>query len=162
MRFKADNLNKLKNLCSKEIGEKIKVFQFYIVPYVLYVCKLTNKLLQKCQNINNSNAFSCSYVNNFKDKVSLNSYLENKSYIVGYEPTQFDTELFLSLNEDVLLQFKNQYPHLWRWFVHIKSFGAEICDFPKCKEVRDEFFHTKTLCLSMTACIYVTVGSKSY
>lgn len=73
---------------------------------------------------------------NVNDKNVLNSHLEDKSYICGFEPTQIDTKVFSSIDENFLVSKKHNYPHLWRWYLHIKSFAAGINDFPVFDKVR--------------------------
>ncbi|KAK3753303.1 hypothetical protein QZH41_015246 [Actinostola sp. cb2023] len=61
---------------------------------------------------------------------ALNTFLQDRSYIEGYVPSQADTAVFESMNgspEDVL-------PHALRWYSHIASYGAEKTSFPGDKD----------------------------
>ena len=51
----------------------------------------------------------------------LNKYLEEKSYIAGYELSQSDFETFSKLPKPP----SASYPHALRWYNHIKSFSKE-------------------------------------
>ncbi|XP_018332487.1 elongation factor 1-beta'-like [Agrilus planipennis] len=57
----------------------------------------------------------------------LNSYLEDKSYLSGYQPTQVDIQTLNSIGKAPGANF----PHALRWYTHIKSFTqAEQKNFP--------------------------------
>ncbi|KAK9701040.1 EF-1 guanine nucleotide exchange domain [Popillia japonica] len=49
----------------------------------------------------------------------FNSYLEDKSYIYGFIPTQADVDTFKSLKKIPA----GSYPHALRWYNHISSFS---------------------------------------
>jgi len=57
---------------------------------------------------------------------ALNDYLQDKSYIEGYQPSQADTATFGKLAG---LPGKD-YINVLRWYNHINSFGAEKASFP--------------------------------
>jgi elongation factor 1-beta len=61
------------------------------------------------------------------DKVDvLNGYLEDKSYIEGYTPSQADAVVFKAYSAAPA----DKYPHALRWYKHISSFAAAIAQFP--------------------------------
>ncbi|KAJ8959607.1 hypothetical protein NQ318_021793 [Aromia moschata] len=51
----------------------------------------------------------------------LNSFLEDKSYISGYSPSQADIDAVNQLAKSPAANF----PHVLRWYNHIKSFSAD-------------------------------------
>lgn len=56
----------------------------------------------------------------------LNSFLSDRSYVNGFRPSQADTYLFETLDtcpSDI-------FPHVYRWYRHIASFGMERKNFP--------------------------------
>jgi len=57
----------------------------------------------------------------------LNSWLETRSYIVGYAPSQADVASFkaLSASPDA-----SKYPHAARWYKHIASYSDEFATLP--------------------------------
>lgn len=56
----------------------------------------------------------------------LNDYLQDRSYIDGYQPSQADTSVF-----DKLAGLPgNDYINVLRWYNHINSYGAEKASFP--------------------------------
>lgn len=57
---------------------------------------------------------------------ALNAYLENKSYIEGYVPSQGDTVVFEAITQAPPADL----PHALRWYNHISSYGAEKASFP--------------------------------
>jgi elongation factor 1-beta len=59
----------------------------------------------------------------------LNDYLEDKSYIEGYQPSQADTTVFNSISSAP----SSEYTHVLRWFNHIKSYGDSKNSFPAQK-----------------------------
>ncbi|KRT86450.1 hypothetical protein AMK59_958, partial [Oryctes borbonicus] len=52
----------------------------------------------------------------------LNSYLEDKSYISGFVPSQADIDTLRSITK---APPADNYPHAARWYNHIKSFSPE-------------------------------------
>nr|CAD7452933.1 unnamed protein product [Timema tahoe] len=106
LRHKADNWNKLKNLCSKEVGEKMKS-------------------LGRKKTDNNHVVQYPSFHLAFGDLTTdgglcaLDKYLVDRSYVEGYAPTKLDVELF----EMVKSEPPRTHPHAQRWFRHIHSFG---------------------------------------
>ncbi|KXS10905.1 hypothetical protein M427DRAFT_103066 [Gonapodya prolifera JEL478] len=61
---------------------------------------------------------------------SLNAWLESRSYIAGWTPTQADESTFNALKK---IPDESQYPHASRWYNHIASFGAAKSQFPGAK-----------------------------
>uniref|UniRef100_A0A1D1Y4L3 Elongation factor 1-beta n=1 Tax=Anthurium amnicola TaxID=1678845 RepID=A0A1D1Y4L3_9ARAE len=51
---------------------------------------------------------------------ALNTYLEDKSYISGYEPTQADVSVFTDVGK---APDSTKYPHAARWYAHISSYS---------------------------------------
>ncbi|CAG8601540.1 249_t:CDS:2, partial [Acaulospora morrowiae] len=58
----------------------------------------------------------------------LNSYLEDKSYIEGYEPSQADVSVFKALNHKVPVSEK--FPYAARWYHHIASYSDGFSALP--------------------------------
>ncbi|XP_037089211.1 elongation factor 1-beta-like [Pollicipes pollicipes] len=56
----------------------------------------------------------------------LNGYLADKSYIVGYSPSQEDTAAFEAMKGAPPAGL----PHLLRWYTQISSYGSERSKFP--------------------------------
>ncbi|CAG8544103.1 4028_t:CDS:2, partial [Diversispora eburnea] len=59
---------------------------------------------------------------------ALNSYLEGKSYIESYSPSQADVAVFKALNHKV--PDHSKYPHAARWYNHIASYSEEFSSLP--------------------------------
>lgn len=57
----------------------------------------------------------------------LNSHLGQNSYITGVEPTQDDVQVLQNLKD---APDSKKWPHISRWYLHIKSFGDKSKDFP--------------------------------
>jgi elongation factor 1-beta len=57
----------------------------------------------------------------------LNEHLKTRSYIQSYQATQLDGSTYGQLKN---APSAKDYPHLSRWYNHIKSFGAGISQFP--------------------------------
>ncbi|QSL65506.1 hypothetical protein MERGE_002819 [Pneumocystis wakefieldiae] len=57
----------------------------------------------------------------------LNKFFQDKSYIVGYTPSQADVSLFLEIKE---LPLADKYPNLARWYIHICSYTLEFESLP--------------------------------
>ena len=55
---------------------------------------------------------------------SVENHLESNSYLIGYEPSQFDKEACKGLKTR---KFENwqDFPNLQRWFSHIDSFTVD-------------------------------------
>ncbi|CAG0898528.1 unnamed protein product [Darwinula stevensoni] len=69
---------------------------------------------------------------------ALNKYLEDKSYIEGYVPSQADVTVFDALGGTCPQADKFPYAH--RWFKHIKSYNSgEKSKFPGVKKPLDSF-----------------------
>ncbi|KAG9292852.1 hypothetical protein G9A89_016214 [Geosiphon pyriformis] len=58
----------------------------------------------------------------------LNGFLEERSYIQGYEPTQADVAVFKALNGKV--PNAEKYPHAARWYHQIASYSHEFDSLP--------------------------------
>ncbi|XP_041365765.1 elongation factor 1-beta-like [Gigantopelta aegis] len=56
---------------------------------------------------------------------ALNSFLADRSYIEGYEPTQADAVIFSALTGAP----PSSLPHALRWWNHINSYGSEKAKF---------------------------------
>jgi len=52
---------------------------------------------------------------------SLNEYLEDRSYVEGYQPSQADIAVFDALGKAP----SSSTPHVLRWYNHIKSYNKE-------------------------------------
>ncbi|XP_069166967.1 asparagine--tRNA ligase, cytoplasmic isoform X2 [Procambarus clarkii] len=63
----------------------------------------------------------------------LDEHLSQSSYIVGHVPTQADTVVYNRVGGASPLNgpIPSSYPHFMRWWKHIKSFGANLKDFPQ-------------------------------
>ncbi|XP_064614140.1 elongation factor 1-beta-like [Liolophura sinensis] len=61
---------------------------------------------------------------------ALNSYLEDRSYIEGYVPSQADAVVFDALSSAPPANLM----HALRWYNHIKSYGSEKSSFPGQKK----------------------------
>ncbi|XP_065338734.1 probable serine--tRNA ligase, cytoplasmic isoform X1 [Cloeon dipterum] len=113
LRHKADTWNKLKNVCSKEIGEKMKknrksnTEEKKTAPEPDLVAELKKSGLSQ-----------------------LNIHLSENSYIQFHEPTMADYEMFKHVKT---LPYKD-WPNITRWMTHIESFGEEAKNFPQKKE----------------------------
>merc|ERR1711931_589037 len=60
-----------------------------------------------------------SRMGNLKDLKTLNSHLEDKSYIEGYTPSLADTTVFDALGSSP----SSDYSHALRWYKQIQSYG---------------------------------------
>jgi len=58
---------------------------------------------------------------------ALNSYLETRSYIVGYSPSQADVTIFKALSGS---PDGDKYPHAARWYKHIASHQSDFETLP--------------------------------
>ncbi|KAG4304484.1 hypothetical protein PORY_002194 [Pneumocystis oryctolagi] len=57
----------------------------------------------------------------------LNIFLQDKSYIEGYTPSQADVSVFNEVNQ---LPSVSKFPHVARWYTHIKSYDQEYSLLP--------------------------------
>ncbi|KAI6112053.1 hypothetical protein EV401DRAFT_234253 [Pisolithus croceorrhizus] len=57
---------------------------------------------------------------------ALEAHLVTRSYIEGYAPSQADVHVFKLVTQPI----GSQYPHITRWFAHIKSYSAEHDTLP--------------------------------
>merc|ERR1712025_1429337 len=115
-RFKADNLNKLKNLASKAYGELMK--------------KERKKGGEKQEATHSSPKLS--FETNFAVEENLakfDKYMQDRSYVQGFEPTSLDSFVFEILEKTQ--PDKSKYSNAFRWFVHIQSFGHNRNQFEK-------------------------------
>jgi len=118
-RFDADNLNKLKNMASKVIGEKMKKSRQdkkgggessveracgdYGLPFAL-----------------------ASLCTGAEGLATMNKHLTARSYLDGYSPSVVDAQAFEHVMKNSLLQDSpKSYPNVYRWSLHIKSFKPE-------------------------------------
>ena len=67
---------------------------------------------------------------------ALNAFLEDKSYIDGYTPSQADVSVFEAIEST---PDAGAYPHVSRWYNHIASFGDSSTLFPGDKKAISEF-----------------------
>jgi len=65
----------------------------------------------------------------------LNDYLENRSYIEGYNASQSDTLVFEAIGSSP----DSKFVHLKRWFTQINSYGNERKQFPGLKKTLADF-----------------------
>ncbi|XP_049780632.1 serine--tRNA ligase, cytoplasmic isoform X1 [Schistocerca gregaria] len=117
LRHQLDNLNKLKNLCNKVIGEKMKkggVVKGGDAKNASIEKKV--KLQQMCNS----------------GLGSLNDILSEWSYIYSFIPTQDDVYVFKTFTSPP----PDSFPHLQRWYHHIASFGDACKAFPT-REARE-------------------------
>ncbi|GBB94687.1 hypothetical protein RclHR1_00240035 [Rhizophagus clarus] len=61
---------------------------------------------------------------------ALNTFLQDKSYIEGYEPSQADVAVFEALN----CPDSTKYPHAARWYNHIASYSDSFNSLPGTKK----------------------------
>jgi elongation factor 1-beta len=57
----------------------------------------------------------------------LNSWLQTRSYIAGYTPSQADVVSFKALKAQPAVE---KYPHAYRWYNHVKSYDADFSTLP--------------------------------
>ncbi|XP_069694118.1 serine--tRNA ligase, cytoplasmic isoform X2 [Periplaneta americana] len=65
------------------------------------------------------------------DMTYLNNFLSDKSYVMGYIPSQADMILFEAIKDPPLLS----HPHALRWYNHIESYGDGRKHFPVSKKM---------------------------
>merc|ERR1712013_605096 len=121
-RFKADNLNKLKNAASKAIGELMK------------------KERKKGGDNKNSAPSSPNipFETNFEVDENLarfDQYMQAHSYVQGYTPTVLDNLVFEKFGKSE--PDENRYFNARRWFVHIRSFGEGRKHFEKVEATNE-------------------------
>lgn len=56
----------------------------------------------------------------------LNTYIADKSYIVGYEASKADAAVYAAVGS---APSAAKYPHAARWFNHIASFKARFAQY---------------------------------
>jgi len=61
---------------------------------------------------------------------ALNTFLQDKSYIEGYEPSQADVAVFEALKRPDSTKF----PHASRWYSHIASYSDSFSSLPGTKK----------------------------
>ncbi|CAG8703580.1 8520_t:CDS:2, partial [Rhizophagus irregularis] len=61
---------------------------------------------------------------------TLNNFLQDKSYIESYEPSQADVAVFEALNRPD----STKYPHAARWYNHIASYSESFSSLPGTKK----------------------------
>uniref|UniRef100_A0A1B6HL33 serine--tRNA ligase n=2 Tax=Homalodisca liturata TaxID=320908 RepID=A0A1B6HL33_9HEMI len=98
-RHNGDTYNRLKNVCSKEIGDKMKKAKHRIVK--------DDKVTKKT------------------DLQSFNSHFAEFSYVDGFVPTMADTHLWERISKEYNSTEIDAFPYLYRWFHHMNSFGSE-------------------------------------
>merc|ERR1711976_1049856 len=112
-RFDADNFNKLKNMVSKVIGEKMKKCkgQPQEKPAKDSTADLPFSLddIDKCP------------VENLQ---ALDSHLESNSFLDGFEPSTLDKDTHLGLAKHKAVPW-TELINLERWFKHLNSYSDE-------------------------------------
>ena len=56
---------------------------------------------------------------------NLNDFLQDKSYIEGYAPSQNDAAVYKCIGKSF-----TEYPHVARWYKHISSFKESFNQLP--------------------------------
>ncbi|CAH1762718.1 16649_t:CDS:2 [Entrophospora sp. SA101] len=59
---------------------------------------------------------------------ALNTFLEDKSYIEGYEPSQADASVYEALKSKT--PNSKTYPHAARWYKHVSSYSSSFNSLP--------------------------------
>eukprot|EP00092_Neocalanus_flemingeri_P016229 GFUD01017572.1.p1 GENE.GFUD01017572.1~~GFUD01017572.1.p1 ORF type:complete len:589 (+),score=191.09 GFUD01017572.1:135-1901(+) len=116
-RFKADNYNKLKTIASKAIGE---------------LMKKERKKGGESKGEKTTSPFKLPFETNFESEENLKTFdqfLLERSYIQGFVPTLADTFVFGKFES--IEPEQNKFSNVWRWFVHIQSFGEARKEFEK-------------------------------
>lgn len=67
---------------------------------------------------------------------ALNSYLEDKSYIVGYTPSIADQIVYKAVTKS---PDASKYPYAFRWYKHITSYGNEMNSWTGEKKAAGEY-----------------------
>ena len=75
---------------------------------------------------NAPNSLQLGDLNTDRGLQQLNTFLGERSYIQGYQPSQADTVVYNSFDKAPT----TMYNHVLRWYNHIKSFGNEKGSFP--------------------------------
>jgi elongation factor 1-beta len=57
----------------------------------------------------------------------LNNWLQTRSYIIGFTPSQADVAVFKSLKD---APTPAKYPHVYRWYKHVASYESEFSSLP--------------------------------
>jgi len=73
----------------------------------------------------------------FSDLKQLEEHLSTRSYVEGYTPSQADVGVFTSLKT---APSASEYPHVARWYEHIKSWEAEHATLPGDKDAGAKLF----------------------
>ncbi|XP_057369293.1 probable serine--tRNA ligase, cytoplasmic isoform X1 [Daphnia carinata] len=107
LRFQLDQLNKLKNSASKEIGEKMKL-------------ERKKPPVPKSESLEARGAYQ--NLSSPQTLENLNSHLQSHSYIDGYTPCHLDVAIHASMPKPVL----SSYPHINRWYHHISAIKGSI------------------------------------
>lgn len=101
LRHSIDNCNKLKNSCSKVIGELLKK-------------QRANASVVE----DTSSVFAC-------DDDQLNQYFEKNSFVDGSSPTTADLYLFQKISCCYSEEFCRKYKYISRWYKTISSYSEE-------------------------------------
>jgi len=88
---------------------------------------------------------------------ALNQYLSERSYIIGFAPSQADNELYEILAK-VPESDMAPHPHVLRWFRHISSFGIGRKAFPVVALPADLFPTNKSISTTATLDKVSSVG----
>jgi len=66
----------------------------------------------------------------------LEQHLATRSYVEGYTPSQADVHIFTTLSS---APDASTYPHVARWYTHIKSYAAEHGSLPGSSKAGESF-----------------------
>jgi len=70
------------------------------------------------------------------DLQKLEQHLTTRSYVEGYTPSQADVHVFTTLSS---APDASTYPHVARWYTHIKSYAAEHGTLPGSNKAGEAF-----------------------
>jgi len=112
-RFDADNLNKLKNMVSKVIGEKMKKGKGQ--PQEKPTKDLSAQLPFSLDNIEKSS---------LQNLQALDTHFETNSFLDGFEPSTLDKDIHQGLSKHQTVPWTDLI-NLERWFKHLNSYSDE-------------------------------------
>ncbi|GBE86934.1 hypothetical protein BKA93DRAFT_751114 [Sparassis latifolia] len=70
------------------------------------------------------------------DFAKLEAYLASRSYIEGYTPSQADVHVFTAIST---APQASAFPHVTRWYNHIKSYATEHASLPGSSKAGEQF-----------------------
>ena len=139
-KFCSDQYNKLKNMASKVIGEKMKVRAlnflltwgggiFYLRNLVLSIKIKQKEKPNKNETTSKSPLYLAFNIEDLEkcseeDIKSIERHLDSNSYLLGYEPSALDKDAYKSLKTRKFSNWQD-FPNLQRWFCHIESFSSD-------------------------------------